>query len=65
MNKKSYIIIAIVAVVALVFWWWLFRQMNLAETPLEANDIEQELEGLDVNSLDSDFEQMDQELNSL
>ena len=65
MDKKKiiYIVIA-VAVAAAFFWWWSSRQASV-EAPLDTSDINQDLEGLDVNNLDNEFEQIDQELNNL
>ncbi|OGN02514.1 MAG: hypothetical protein A2655_02205 [Candidatus Yanofskybacteria bacterium RIFCSPHIGHO2_01_FULL_43_42] len=63
MNKKSYIIAAAVLIVVVVFWWW-SRQANV-ETPLETNDINQELEGLDVNNLDDEFKEINKEVETL
>ena len=61
--KKLYIIILVVVVAALA-WWWSQRQAEV-EAPLETSDINQELEGLDVNNLDAEFKQIDQDLNAL
>ena len=62
-NKITYIVIA-VAVVAAFFWWWSSRQARV-EAPLDTSDINRELEGLDVNDLESEFQQKDQELDTL
>lgn len=65
MNKKLYIIIAIIVAAALVgFWWWSSRQ-SVVEAPLDTSDINQDLEGLDVNNLDAEFKQIDQDLDTL
>ena len=62
-NKKSILIIVIIAVALLAFWWWSARQA--VEAPPDAGDINQELEGLDVNNLDDEFQQIDQDLDTL
>lgn len=63
--KKLYIIIAIVVAAALVgFWWWSSRQ-SAVEAPLDTSDINQDLEGLDVDNLDAEFKQIDQDLDTL
>jgi len=65
MNKKLYtVIIIIIVAAALVFWWWSVRQISV-EAPSDTSDINQDLEDLDVNSLDKEFEQVDQDLNNL
>ena len=65
MNKKLYtIIIIIIVAVVLQFWWWSVRQ-TAVEAPSDTSDINQDLEGLDVNSLDKEFEQVDRDLNNL
>lgn len=65
MTKKLYIIIVvIVAAVLVVYWRWSFKQLAI-EAPLNTSDINLELEGLDVNNLDDEFEQIDQELDTL
>lgn len=64
MNKKLYTIVAIVAVLSLIgFWWWSSRQA--VEEPLDTSDINQELEGLNVGDINTEFEQIDQELDTL
>lgn len=63
-NKKLYIIVIIVVAAVLAWWWWSSRQAEV-EAPLETSDINQELEGLDVNNLDAEFQQIDQDLNAL
>jgi len=35
------------------------------EAPLDTSDISQELEGLDIGDINEEFEQIDQELNTL
>lgn len=63
MTKKLYIIIAIVIVVALVGWWWSSRQA--VQTPFDTSNINQELEDLDVGDINTEFKQIDQELDTL
>ena len=65
MNKKLYIIIIIVVVVAVLAWWWWSQRRAEVGTPLDTSDINQELQGLDVNNLDAEFQQIDQDLQGL
>lgn len=62
MNKKTFIIIAIIVVVVVGFWWWSARQ---TEPETGVNDINLDLEALDINNLDAEFQQIDQDLKSL
>ncbi|MBI4158344.1 MAG: hypothetical protein HY505_01870 [Candidatus Yanofskybacteria bacterium] len=63
MSKKV-IWALVIAVVAAFFGWWWSRQARI-EAPLDASDINQELEGLDVNNLDAEFEEINKELETL
>lgn len=63
-NKNLYIIIAIVAAVALMFWLWSSKQASI-KAPSDVSDINQDLEGLDINDQDSEFKQIDKELDVL
>ena len=64
MNKKKvYIVVVIAAAAALFLWWWSSRQA--VETPSDVSDINKELEGLNPNDLDKEFQQIDQDLNTL
>ena len=55
--------IAVVAAV-LAFWWQSSRQAGVG-APLDTSDIDQNLEELEVNDLDKEFEGIDQELDTL
>lgn len=65
MNKKTYIIILVVAAIVLVSWFWFKQPKTEISSDIGSNDINQELQQLDVNNLDSDFNQIDQDLNNL
>ena len=64
MSKKLIWGLVIIAVVAAFFWWWSSRQARV-EAPLDTSDINQELEGLDVNNLDDEFEEINKEIETL
>ncbi|OGN05774.1 MAG: hypothetical protein A2750_04290 [Candidatus Yanofskybacteria bacterium RIFCSPHIGHO2_01_FULL_45_42] len=64
MNKKLYIIIIAAIIAVLAFWWQLSRRASV-EAPLDTSDIDQNLEELEVNDLDKEFEGIDQELDTL
>lgn len=63
--KKLYIIVLVIVAAVLVYWFW-FRQSK-TEILLDtgSNDINQELQRVDTNNLDSDFKEIDQDLNNL
>ena len=61
--KKLYIIIIVVVAIVLVFWWWSSRQVS--ELPLSTDDLNKEVQELDVNNIDEEFQQIDQELENL
>lgn len=74
MNKK--IIYTIVIAVAVLVFFWLNSSLRCGgllqwvtrcsiEIPSNTNGIDQDLEGLDVNNLDTEFQQVDQELDTL
>ncbi|HXK41134.1 MAG TPA: hypothetical protein VJ046_03520 [Candidatus Paceibacterota bacterium] len=63
-NKITYIVIAVAVVAAFWWWWWSSRQARV-EAPLDTSDINQELEGLDVNNLDAEFEEINKEIETL
>lgn len=65
--KKYLIAIIIIAVAAIVvFWWW---SKNKAETPIDSSadseEINQDLNKVEVNDLDAEFNTIDQDLNNL
>lgn len=62
--KKLYIIIVVVAVAALVYWWWSSKQVSVPE-PSDTSDINQELNALEVNDLDNEFEEINKDLETL
>lgn len=61
--KKLYIIIAIIVAALVGFWWWSSRQA--VQTPFDTSNINQELEDLDVGDINTEFKQIDQELDTL
>ena len=77
MNKKVLyvIVIIVVAVVVLALFLWQSARCGyrsfwplsrcIIETPLESGDINRDLDGLDLDGLDNEFDQVDRDLNSL
>lgn len=66
------VIVVIVAVVAVAAWWWMSRSGGLSPTPTPSpvsgtqSEELKDLGGINVNeSLDAQFQQIDQDLNSI
>ncbi len=74
-KKKSHwtvVIVVIIAVIGLFFVWWYVNQMGFNPLPStgvrtlsEEARINQDLESIDVGDLDTEFESIDSDLNSL
>jgi len=72
-NKHTmYITIAVIAAAALAFFWWSQRPgvgepalTPTPEIPAELEAINQDLENLNLNDLDTEFQEIDQELDTL
>lgn len=71
-NKKSnkgVLVSLIVLIVALIlgYWWWQSREARKVEAPAsdETSVINADLEGIDINGLEEEFQSIDVDLEQL
>jgi len=64
-NKKLILIIIVIAAASLFYWWWSSKSGTPVPLADELEGINQDLDQLNVNDLDKEFEQIDQDLNNL
>lgn len=71
-NKKSNkgVLVGLIVVLAaliLGYWWWQSREVRKVEVPAsdETSVINSDLEGININGLDEEFQSIDADLEQL
>lgn len=70
-DRTPYLVATVVVVVVLAFVWWWFSRPDIQspaltpEAALGLEQINQDLDELDIGDLDKEFDQIDQDLDTL
>ena len=65
MKKLYIIILVIVAATMAMYWWWTKSNDEMLSETASEEQINKDLGTVEVNSLEAEFNQIDQDLNGL